>query len=823
MNKFECKPGSSGGLDPNQATTSNNVQVGEQLGNIRGGGAEEEAPRITPIPSPSPRNPLPPQRHQEGGNQELIPHQERGDTTQGELKGIMPQNPPLMMDLTQEVSQPQKLCGPLHAPGPATGGDQSGPGVDVHECVKTANKGEHQTSVTLGQHRIQVNGVTEKLLIYMDDITLTAPNFVRMYSHTMFYADAEIIDFEHAITMRSFICRSPASGRFRKPIEINGRVLPYRIGRIHHQHRQTLQVLGCARIQNGSIEKAARFPNERSITSALQPALNILNPNMFRNTTGLIDCNWEFFDNSMLYAKMTYFAEVLECYQYINVVPVINPFAVGPDPIWFDLDAAQPDPEIIRQAVYERKIVLIQNQDFNLTDLQLVYWLAKGGVRIDGPDGASAHVFENGYVEWPSIPILILGRGPAPGAPDPQLRSGAAVLQFTARLASNRSEWRWFTKGLYIARDLVGLRYNEFHHHFYPIKSDLSPSSVHIPDPADYNFLFRVIGIYPANDVEEQAEPRVWMAQQPAVRTRLSVLYTTIVASCATTVLYDINFSTDLLIAWGLGLEVDGLATQLLMSPLNMPPLAPLFEVAMFGAIKRGFPILLGCSVMGNLYPNQSWIGISGSLLNANGSYAPYHAHCPPQLFPILCGDQWYKIRFIEWGISGPSPKANLSDAIEMFGAQNRRGWYASKGDILYDQTAISKTPVTIIPYGIQALNIILQYLDHAESPLLSRMAHPWLVGGHSAWYAPVPIPGAQVIWDPHLHIITPCTLMTFSYPNCEVYAPCYIFPNIPDGELRALLCLRGQPLDTVGFPLDPPKLAFTSTLEEILFPHFKS
>jgi hypothetical protein len=119
---------------------------------------------------------------------------------------------------------------------------------------------------------------------------------------------------------------------------------------------------------------------------------------MLRNITALIDRNWEFIDNSMMYAKLVYFSEVLECYEDINVVPVINPFIVGPDPIWFDLDAAQPDPEIIRQAVYARKIILIQDLDFNITDLQLVYWLAKGGVRIDGPDAAGAPVFENGYL-----------------------------------------------------------------------------------------------------------------------------------------------------------------------------------------------------------------------------------------------------------------------------------------------------------------------------------------------------------------------------------------------------------------------------------------
>jgi hypothetical protein len=67
--------------------------------------------------------------------------------------------------------------------------------------------------------------------------------------------------------------------------------------------------------------------------------------------------------------KLIYFAQVLECYEYIDSVPILNPFIVGPDPVRFDLDAAQPDPDVIRQAVYARKLVFIQDHDFNITIL----------------------------------------------------------------------------------------------------------------------------------------------------------------------------------------------------------------------------------------------------------------------------------------------------------------------------------------------------------------------------------------------------------------------------------------------------------------------
>jgi hypothetical protein len=45
----------------------------------------------------------------------------------------------------------------------------------------------------------------------------------------------------------------------------------------------------------------------------------------------------------------------------------------------------------ILNSVDNRRIILIQEVDYDPVDLQLIYWLAKGGVRLDGVDAPNAH------------------------------------------------------------------------------------------------------------------------------------------------------------------------------------------------------------------------------------------------------------------------------------------------------------------------------------------------------------------------------------------------------------------------------------------------
>jgi hypothetical protein len=466
---------------------------------------------------------------------------------------------------------------------------QGGPDVDVHASVPLVERGGDVNSLKLGSHSVNINNVTDKLLFGMSDIQQANPNFVSMYSNIMDEGAADIIDLDNSITMRSFLCRSGAGGGNAIPVPVTGRVFPYHIGRIAAHNRQTLNVELLPGLYTGVLEKSALerlynagVPNERAVTSALQPILRVGNAALLRGISGVISKNWDVYDNSYIYTKLIYFAMLLDNYQYIDVVPAILPFPAGDDPIWIDLDAAQPDILAVLNSVDLRRIIFVQDVDFELVGLQLIYWLAKSGVRIDGPDAPDAHVFENGYVHWPGVGITILGHGPAPGAPAAALMTGSAVLSFALNLATRRNEWADVNKALYVALDLIGLRYNELQGRQFPLKSNLSCGNLRLPTPADYNFMFRLLNVFPLSKPEDQSEFRTWESITPVLRTRLSVLYTVILASAATTALYDMNLTSEILIQWGMGLPMNNVAMSVFNSPFNTPPVAGTsFEVAM--------------------------------------------------------------------------------------------------------------------------------------------------------------------------------------------------------------------------------------------------
>lgn len=230
------------------------------------------------------------------------------------------------------------------------------------------------------------------------------------------------------------------------PQPISGRVLPYEIGRIPADNRNTLEVRFAAAFEVNQFDRApleklynAGVPSDRFIVSALQPVLCVANVNLLRNICGCIEQNWQIYDNSALYAKLSYWALVRDSYSFINVVPVAVPFPVGFDPVWLNLDVDEPVANDYLNAIAKKSIVLVSEVDFDSDDLQVVYWLAKSGSRIDGPDVADAHVFHSSYLDWPGINITILAHGPAPPPPPAQLVSSDRILTFLNKLASRRS------------------------------------------------------------------------------------------------------------------------------------------------------------------------------------------------------------------------------------------------------------------------------------------------------------------------------------------------------------------------------------------------
>jgi hypothetical protein len=508
---------------------------------------------------------------------------------------------------------------------------------------------------------------------------------------------------------------------------------------------------------------AGGVPSALLISSALQLTLRTANVSLIRNISGCIEQNWEVYNNSAMYAKLVYWALVRDCFTYIQSEPVAVPFPPGFDPVWLDLDNPNPPIADYIQAINNKSIVFVQGVDFEVVDWQLIYWLSKPDNRLDGPDEAQAHVMHNTYLNWRGINVTVMGHGPAPPPPAPIVVNSSNIITFVEKMASKRCEWDDFTKGLYIALDLIGLRYTQSHEDFYPLRTNGSVGILQLRQPADYNFMFRLLNILPTTTQSDQAETRAWIALRAVEKVRLAALYTGVLASASTTVMYDMNMHTNAIVEWCLGKMDNPLTQTIFRSVFNSPASShPLTETVMLSVPKKAFPLWLACSVIDQLYPGAYWQSAIGTTPDAPHSLQGYAGNRPPLLFSVLCIDNWLRIRPIEWGISAPAPTVTLKSEVLLGGLPERRGWYASLGSSEYLKDLSSDCPVKYQPYGVQALNVIFQFLDLDEAPLLSRQVGMWSPGIPGQWSVPQPIPAAQFAWNPDLHILEPCTFMTF-------------------------------------------------------------
>lgn len=246
---------------------------------------------------------------------------------------------------------------------------------------------------------------------------------------------------------------------------------------------------------------------------------------------------------------------------------------------------------------------------------RLVYWVACAGSRIDGQaNNATPH---SCYVQWPAIPIAVIGHGAAPAAPGAALPSQTDLLDFALQLALSRQEVPALTRGLYIALDLLGFRFEGHNDAFFGLKSDLSPTDPLLPAPRDYNFLYRVLNKFPPAASEAASlEVKAYAAELAINRARLCALYTSVRAHATTTYMCGINLTCADVIAWSTAAGAPSpMLAAIMGSGMNRVPQSSVNgEAGMIFHPKKAFKLWLSCGVEGQLYPQTTWIGQRGAV-----------------------------------------------------------------------------------------------------------------------------------------------------------------------------------------------------------------
>lgn len=635
--------------------------------------------------------------------------------------------------------------------------------------------------VRLGDNSIVTTGITEVLAI---DVSGTENKIQgTFFSHMgprLLTRHHLMTVVNHQVYLSSTLYPNTVGGRLDPGVNLASLVFPSFGAPVQAADRTTLTIRPGPSVVNSTIEASAltAFLNggavsERAVVSGLQPKLQIANTQAARFLSEYITSALEYCDNYLMYGKLYYQAMVLDLIQAVGLQPAVDAFPAGDNPQFVNLNAAALDYMDVARPIVRGDIVLVQSIDYEAADLQIVTWLAKPGTRASAAGGA--HIPHACYVAWPAIPVTVLIHGNAPAVPAAADLTSHTIFTYVERLATSRGEWDAALRGLYLAADLLGVRYARMadvdagRHHFR--MSNQSFHSPTIPAVRDYNVLLRVLGHKPHYAPQSRVEVEALTMQAPNIRTNLMAVYTASISAATTTILYDYNITHELMSAWGTGAQLSATAIAVIQQ-LSHPMGGAGYEAPLLAQIKRLFTVYLAVVIPDSMYPGNLWLGAQAGSAHAQVAYVGLHENTPPRSVNPLILDNYWVVRPLEWGISGPCTNVNLAGELVQMGPAAHRGWRAVRGEKQYGERAEGALPCIIVPYGNQVLNAIANDGRWAVVHEVTFSLADWGPGGTAEWVRPQADAHRQGVFIPALHCWEPCTLLTFSYPDEIIMAP---------------------------------------------------
>lgn len=524
-------------------------------------------------------------------------------------------------------------------------------------------------------------------------------------------------------------------------------------------------------------------------------------------------CNLAF-DNCMIYAKLFYYAYLLDLFAQLNVKPNVDPHQPENEPVWinFNIDhhASSASSELVNlidEALSSRFILVDETGDFYFSDMNVLRFLTDEGNKISTPSsGPVPHVL---YIKWPAIPFAIFSNKPRPAPVDADLVTAGSLRFFAQRLASRRGEWRSLVKGAYIATELMGTRYKkvvvpgEEVPHWWPLRSNLSPDPVSLPCPSDNNFMNRVLGVYPSFTDEIKAEGQAFLS---GARSHIhnAVLYNAILSSATSTFLHGMNINTALLKAWGSGEDVPH-KFNIRMKNINTnwgqgdhfdrePPI--------ISCPRKAFKIWLGVGVHPELYcSNSQWWGQQGTLPEAKAILHDMDDNTIPHLYNPLCLDNFLLVRPIEWAVLGLDTSLDMRASVR-FAPNPSRGWYAHRRSNMYALRSISQEPYKLVVFGAQVLQAIVNMYKFTSSdlPPVSVQTMKCLENDPQVFIDnPVVTPISDSHYDEILNNFNPFTFRSYSWSKDSVLCPALVNEALDSRKLMLVESCNLKRRNNVG------------------------
>ncbi|XP_039288758.1 regulator of gene activity isoform X1 [Nilaparvata lugens] len=268
------------------------------------------------------------------------------------------------------------------------------------------------------------------------------------------------------------------------------------------------------------------------------------------------------------------------------------------------------------------------------------------------------------YIKWPGIAFLLIRNGPALRAPPAQMITSQQMMSFLLRLANWRNEWDSFCHGIYIALDLVGVRYRTVDGHNYHLSSDYNSSPYILPCPIDFNFF--VWSFRPLTPFKKSRHDEVWKFcnnfgnHTPA---KIAAIYTAMRSAMATTLLASYNITIR-----------DILQPNFYRGNPGTPGsvIERHGELWFSKKLRSMFQYFFGLVLDGGYYCYYWWNydyrrDCCGGA-HAERCFGGMNANLPPYWFSPLVVDDFLLTRPLEWGIVGPFPKVDLEEDLMCHG-----------------------------------------------------------------------------------------------------------------------------------------------------------
>lgn len=303
-----------------------------------------------------------------------------------------------------------------------------------------------------------------------------------------------------------------------------------------------------------------------------------------------------------------------------------------------------------------------------------------------------------------------------------------------------------------------------------------------IPRPADWNWMYRLVNIWPTMIVATQ-DFQLMRSIPTAHMMQIAMVSFALYRALTTTVLYAFNVTGANMHQYAANMVMQPVLNGLLRDSLfALPSVYSEQSALVFELVHALLFLCTGQKSEKNALFRERWNARPGADPDITPYRSPYltSLHLPIQRVPVLAIGTWLQVRPVEWGISTPSPQTAIGNLVDLHNSA-RRGFYVRLGTDEFDKKALSPDPGDLISYAARAINCATQgWLGDCPWPRLRYQTYVWAYGNvpNYAWPTIQPVPAPHAEYE-HTGILQPCTVMTYDHLTENVLSPVLVMEDI--------------------------------------------